>query len=76
VAVLCFELLHELKASTPSSGKALWGDARMPPTERCPFRPSSPAAVASFTNFFSSSSEGSRNVMFISERLAVSAVPL
>ena len=30
----------------------------MPPTERCPFRPSRPAAVASLANFFSSSSLG------------------
>src|SRR6187399_1960873 len=40
----------------------------MPPTERWPFSPSSPAAVDSLTNRFSSSSFGSRNVTFISER--------
>ena len=47
----------------------------MPPTERWPFRPSSPAAVASLANFFSSSSLGSRNVTFISERLSAAAWP-
>ena len=47
----------------------------MPPTERWPLRPSRPAAVASFSNVFSSSSVGSRNVTFISERLSFCAVP-
>ena len=48
----------------------------MPPTERWPFNPSSPAAVASLSNVFSSASSGRRKVTFISERLSFSAVPL
>ena len=42
----------------------------MPPTERWPFRPSSFAAFASLTNFFSRSSEGRRNTTFMFERLS------
>src|SRR3954469_21615687 len=67
--------MNSTSAATPSSGKALYSDARMPPTERCPFSPSRPDAVASLSNFFSSSSLGSRNVTFINERLSFCAVP-
>jgi len=40
------------------------------------FRPSMPAAFASFANFSSSLRLGSRNVTFISDRLSFSAWPL
>ena len=36
----------------------------MPPTDRCPLRPSSPAAVDALTKAFSRSSVESRNVTF------------
>ena len=60
--------MYSTSAFTPASGMALYRLARMPPTERWPFRPSSPAALAPFRNSASSDSFGSVNTAFIRER--------
>jgi hypothetical protein len=57
-------------ASTPSSGMALYTDARMPPTERCPFSCIRPRLSHAFRNSFSSSGVDMVKGMFITLRTA------
>src|SRR5580698_10184761 len=65
-------------ASTASCPTALYKDARMPPTDRCPASPTSFAAPDSLANFFSISSlpPATRNVTFIFDRDAFSIGPV
>src|SRR5262249_4475671 len=49
---------------------ALYIETRIPPTLRCPLRPTMPAFFADDTKFSSSASLGRRNTTFMTERLS------
>ena len=58
------------KATTPSYGMALYRLARIPPTERCPFKFNRPAAVASARKAASRAASPVTNGMLVKERAA------
>jgi hypothetical protein len=50
----------------------LYVETRIPPTDRCPLRPTIPCFFASAMNCSSSASVGSRKTTFITDRLSLS----
>src|SRR4051812_15056843 len=70
---LANDFMCSARAWQPSMGMALYTEARLPPTVRYPFRATSDLLDASFRNFSVASSLGSRKVMFMWLRAALSA---
>src|SRR5262249_48927128 len=66
------DFMYSTRAPTQSMLTALYVDTRIPPTERCPLRPTIPFFFASATNWSSSASVGRRNTTFIRLRLPCS----
>lgn len=69
LTVRLLEVVHKVskRLNTIVRSRVIDGSTKSP-TLRCPFRPTKPSCSEALINFFSSSSEASRNVTFIKER--------
>ena len=64
-------LITEMSTSTLSKGSALYIDARKPPTDLCPFKPTMPASLHASRKGFSSFGLTGKKLAFIRERSAL-----